>query len=221
MKLIKRLFTALLATGLMAEAAHADPFTVLNPAQPTASKDKIEVIEFFSYHCPHCYHLDPTISAWAAKLPKDVEFKRVHIMWPGMSNIQPYTKLFHTMQALGVQDKLHGKLFDAVHRDKIEVRKLDIAEDWFAKQGVDKARFDQAFNSFGVATATNQAEAVTKAYRVDGVPTVVVNGKYKTSVSDAGGEPQLLTLLDQLIDKERQAMPKPAADKKADKKAKK
>ncbi|MBB5020091.1 thiol:disulfide interchange protein DsbA [Chitinivorax tropicus] len=218
MTLLKRLFAAVTVAGVMAAgAAHAgEPYTTLPQPQPTQSKDKIEILEFFSYHCPHCYHLDPGISAWAAKLPADVQFRRVHVAWPGMTNIQPYTKLFHTMQALGVQDKLHTKLFDAVQRDKVEVRNPEIAADWFSKQGVDKAKFNQAWSSFGVESAARQAENISKNYRVDGVPTVIVNGKYKTSLADVGGESQLFALLDQLIDQERKAMggKKPADSKK-------
>ncbi|WP_137939174.1 thiol:disulfide interchange protein DsbA/DsbL [Chitinivorax sp. B] len=221
MKLIKRLFAAVTVAGLMAVGAAqaAEPYSSLPQAQPTQSKEKIEVIEFFSYHCPHCYHLDPTLSAWVAKLPGDVQFRRVHVAWPGMTNIQPYTKLFHTMQALGVQDKLHMPLFDAIQKQKIEVRNPEIAADWFAKQGIDKAKFNQAFSSFGVESGARQAETISKNYRIDGVPALVINGKYKTSIQDAGGEQQMLAVVDQLIDKERKSMgSKTAADGKGEKK---
>jgi thiol:disulfide interchange protein DsbA len=164
----------------------------LMPPQPTSvAAGKVEVVEVFWYGCPHCYVLEPYLASWLKKKPAYVELVRVPVMWsPGHRS---HAQLFYTLEALGRTD-LHAKVFDTIHRDgnrllgdtEAGTFKLQLA---FAEaNGITEKQFTDAWNSFGVASSLQRAEQLTQRYRVDGVPLVVVNGKYTTDVGMAGGE---------------------------------
>lgn len=171
-------------------AAHAAPqqgVEYINTQQVMATENqaKVEVVELFWYGCPHCYHLDPQISGWAKKLPKDVDFKRI----PGVFRPDwvPMAKAYYTLEALNLTEKLHANLFEAIHNQKV-VKPTDEAGaiDWIAKQsGLDKKKVEDTFNSFSVNTKVSRAMQYSKASGATGVPAIFVDGKYYTSVKMA------------------------------------
>jgi protein dithiol oxidoreductase (disulfide-forming) len=179
----------------------------LMPPQPTnVSAGKVEVVEVFWYACPHCYVLEPFVTGWLKNKPEYVEFVRVPVMWsPGHKT---HAHLFYTLEALGRQD-LHQKVFDAIHQQKNTLLGNSEAESLkqmaaFAKsQGVAEKAFMDAWNSFGVASNLQRATQLTQRYRVEGVPLVVVNGKYTTDVSMAGGSSELIALINDLAASEK------------------
>ena len=172
--------------------AVAQPITTENTA-------KIEVIEIFWYGCPHCYHMEEPLSAWVKKLPKDVYFKRM----PGLPNASwaPMAKAFYAMEALGVGEKLHTALFDAVHKTKtLNPSDEAAAIAWVtAQSGLDKLKVEQAFKSFSVNTNLTRAAQIFRASGATGVPTLVIDGKYITSATQAGGNEQALKVADYII----------------------
>lgn len=191
-----------LAIGALAFAGSAlaqqKEFGVINPAQPTEGGGKVEVIEFFWYGCGHCAKLEPYIEKWAANLPKDVVFKRVPAI-PNESWKQTAV-IFYTIEAMGLVDKLHKKIFDAIHQDNVILTNRKVRDEWLAKQGVDLAKFLEVEKSFSVVTKLNRAAQMTSAYKVDGVPMIYVNGKYVTSNTHTKGDlGRLMPVVDELI----------------------
>jgi thiol:disulfide interchange protein DsbA len=186
------------ALSLAATAAFAqqNTYATLSPPQPT-EPGKIEVIEFFWYGCPHCYALEPAVNGWVKNAPKDVVFKRVPAVpsdsWGEMA------KVFYTLEAMGLLDKYHQKVFDAVHQDKLNLGNKKIREEWLVKNGIDVAKYNEMDKSFSVATKYQRAKQLTYAYKVDSVPRVFVNGKYYTSAEQAGGGANIFPVVDQLI----------------------
>jgi protein dithiol oxidoreductase (disulfide-forming) len=184
------------AAGAFAQAP-APTYSALNPPQPTEGGGKIEVIEFFWYGCPHCYSLEPAVNAWLKAAPKDVVFRRVpaapNESWGQMAGV------FYTLEAMGVLDQMHSKVFDAMHKDNLNLGNKKIREEWLAKNGVDVAKYNDVEKSFTVASKISRARQLTGAYRVDSVPRIIVNGKYYTSAEQAGGTDKLFAVVDQLV----------------------
>ncbi len=191
-------------TGLSsarAELVEGRDYTVLPHPQPTESGKNIEVLEFFWYGCPHCYDLHPHIKTWLKKMPKDVSFRYVPAIF--RPNWIPGLKTFYAMEALGERDKLHDKVYDAIHADKVDLTKDEVLFDWIAKQGIDRQKFIDAYNSFSVQNQVAKSTQISKDYNLSGVPTVVVDGRYLTS-GRMGGTPQdTIKILDELIEKVR------------------
>lgn len=197
-----------IAAGLAQAAPVAGKgYTVLNPPQPTESGKKIEVIEFFYYGCPHCFELEPNLEAWRKKLPADVAFRRV----PGVfrDSWMPLTKLYFTLEAMGLIERLHGDAFNAIHVDNVDLSSDKAIIDWAATKGVDRKKFSATFNSFAVQNKAQRARSMTQAYGVQGVPTLVVDGKYMTSSSQAGGHDAVMKTVDELIAMARSKRSKP------------
>ncbi|GAB7128003.1 thiol:disulfide interchange protein DsbA/DsbL [Silvimonas sp. JCM 19000] len=200
-----------MAVGLLTAsvAAHADikegtEYKLLTPAQPVAVPGKIEVIEFFWYGCPHCFHIEPYVEAWAAKLPKDVNFRRAHVVWQGRNDIIAHAKIFIALNTMGIAGKYQQAVFNAIQQDGLELRKDDVLFDWVKKQGIDVNKFKAAYNSFSGSVEMNKLAKMVQDYQVDGVPMFIINGKYVTAPSMVGKEDgTVLTVVDQLIAKER------------------
>ena len=192
-------------TSLTMSAAFADSpkvgteFEAVAQAISTENAAKIEVMEIFWYGCPHCYHMEEPLNAWVKKLPKDVYFKRM----PGLPNASwaPMAKAFYAMEALGVGEKLHAALFDAVHKTKtLNPTDQAAAIAWVtAQSGLDKLKVEQAFKSFSVNTNLTRAAQIFRASGATGVPTLVIDGKYITSATQAGGNEQALKVADYII----------------------
>jgi thiol:disulfide interchange protein DsbA len=194
-------FFMLLATVFAAQA-QSPGYALVSPPQPTdTGGGKIEVIEFFWYGCPHCYHLEPAVNAWLARKPADVVFKRVPAA-PSQSWAEA-GRIFYTLQAMGLLEKLHDKVFDAIHKDGVNLMNQKIRDQWLAKNGVDPVKYQEVSKSFTVATDLSRARQLTLNYKVDSVPRLIVNGKYYVSAELAGSAERMFPVVDELIAKIR------------------
>ena len=174
-----------------------DFFKLDKPVPVEAPAGKIEVIEFFWYSCPHCSAFEPTLAAWVAKLPKDIAFKRVPVAFN--DSFVPQQQLYYALEALGLVDKFHARVFAAIHVEKQNLTKADAITDWVVKQGVDKAKFLEQFNSFSASTKATRAKQLTNAYQLDGVPALGVAGRYWTDGSMAKSMDRALQVTDFLV----------------------
>jgi len=171
------------------------PFRAISPAQPT-EPDKVEVIEFFWYGCPHCYHLEPVLNAWIKGIPKDVVFKRVPATSGGWVNL---AQVYYTVEAMGLLDQLHSKIFDAIQKDGINLGNKKMRDEWLTKQGVDPKKYDEVEKSFSVSTKLQRAKQLGELYKVDSVPQIFVAGKYQVSAESAGGQERMIPAVDAAI----------------------
>ena len=204
-----RLLSAL--SGLLfafASCAQAGPiegtdYIELKPPQSVDSPDKIEVIEFFWYRCPHCYALEPDLEAWVKRLPRDVQFRRI----PGILNEDWAidARIFYTLEAIGEVNRVHRQLFDVIHQQGgVRLRGDAFAKwiaDWLAKQKVDMAKYDAAFHSFTVESKLRRAAQMASSYRLDGVPVLSVQGRYLVLASTS--QKAMLATADFLIGEAR------------------
>jgi len=173
------------------------------PAQQTqAPVGKIEVVELFWYGCPHCYRFEPSLKKWLKNKPADVVFIRIPAqMNPGWVI---HAQAYYTAEALGVSDKMHEKFFDAMHNKKRKLKTTDEIAALFVENGISRDKFDKVFNSFGVKTKMANARGMVQRYGATSVPTMIVNGKYRTDATTAGGSHKdLINVIDFLTNKER------------------
>jgi len=177
-------------------------YDTILPAQPTDTPSgKVEVLEVFWLGCPHCYALEPFIRDWLKHKPSYVNFVRIPVMWGPVHRL--HARLFYTLEALG-HDDLVEKAFDTIHEGndtligQSDSDTLDKEADWAKQNGIDPNAFRKAYNSFGVTADLEHAQEITDRYHVEGVPFVVVAGKYSTDVGKAGGHPELIQLIDDL-----------------------
>lgn len=167
--------------------------------QPLAgTAGKVEVIEFFWYGCPHCYSFEPALDAWVKKLPADVAFRRVPVAFRE-EPFGPHQRIYFALEALGKIEAMHRKVFFAIHSERQRLDKpADIAA-FMAKNGIDSAKFLDAYNSFGVQAKQRQARQLTEAYKVGEVPTLGIAGRYYTTGGLAGTPERSLAVADYLI----------------------
>jgi thiol:disulfide interchange protein DsbA len=180
-------------------------YFLIDPPQPTASGDKIEVLEVFSYACIHCAHFQPYADEVKSKLPAYAQFSYM----PAIFNAQweAFARAYYTAQALGVLDKTHQALFDAVHRDKRAFRSFDDIAAFYGEHGVDVEKFKQTSSSFEIESKLTRSRDLVPKFGVDGTPTIIINGKYRITGASAGGYPQMVALIDTLVKKEHDAKP--------------
>jgi thiol:disulfide interchange protein DsbA len=200
----------LIAAALAPCATHAQSpkapqemkdFVPVRPPQPTENANKIEVLEFFQYTCPHCASYDPVLSNWRKTLPADVEYRRNPIAWD--QTTAPHVRIYYTLEALKKTEEIHPKVFRAIQVDRRPLLKPDEIADFMASNGIDRKAWLDTFNSFTVNARANRATQVWKAYRVDGTPSMAVDGKWLTAPSMAGSREGSLTVLDHLIARAR------------------
>lgn len=193
------LLAALGGIGLPAWAQDgAKGFELVSPPQQTDVKGKVEVLEFFHYGCPHCRALDPLLELWVKKLPPDVVFSRVPVTWNnGM--LGGFAKLYVTLETTGDIGRLHGQIFGAVQTEKLPLHTEAGALDWAVKHGVDAKKFTEAYRGFSTNSRLRRMDELARDYKIDGVPTLIVDGKYRTSASLAGSHEAALKVADQLI----------------------
>lgn len=201
---LRRTLVASLMLSPLAAFAHGSgqEFNVLQPEQPTETSGKLEVVEFFWYGCPHCYKFEPLLEAWLPKLPADVEFRRV----PAIFNDRwaHDAGIYLTFEALRLTGKLHRPFFDAIHRERLRSDDSKALAEWLRKNGVDPARFEQTLKSFGVQARVRRAKQLTVSYKLEGVPTLAVHGRY-TIEAERGFEAMLQTA-DKLIAEARKTI---------------
>lgn len=179
----------------------------LVPSQPTiGGADKIEVAEFFWYGCPHCYDLEPTINEWAANIPPTVRFVRVPAMWN--DPLKVHAQLFFTEEVLARNEILkdpagfHSAVFEEYHRRDNRLLNEAAIKRLFDRFGVSEADFTKTWNSFEVAQKMRVADDLARRYSISSVPTLVVNGKYRTGAAEAGSYAKLMEVVDELIARE-------------------
>ncbi len=207
MNMKRREFSRAAAGAALASSAWMPPLAHAQNGKPVAGKDyqvldqraqveapagKIEVVEFFSYMCPHCNVFEPTFSAWTKKAPKDVVIRRVPVHF--LPNFQVLQRMYFALEAMNLVDKLHGGVFAAVHTENRNFNTAAVAADWLAAQGVDRAKFMEQYNSFTAATKATRATQLTNAYRVEGVPALGVAGRFLTEGTAKG-----LAVVDALV----------------------
>jgi len=186
------------AQGAPLEGTH---FVRLTPPVATSSPGKIEVIEFFWYGCPHCNAFEPALDAWSKALPADVAFRRV----PAAFNESwvPHQRIFYALESLDLLAAMHRKVFYAIHAQRMRLDKPADITAFMAGNGVDAAKFGQAYESFTVQSKVRQATQLTNAYKIDGVPALGVQGRYYTSGPLAGSNERSLAVADYLIERIR------------------
>jgi thiol:disulfide interchange protein DsbA len=199
------LLSLLLPGMAMAATDHSadGPFSKLDQPHTTDAPGKVEVIEFLWYGCPHCAKVEPYVEAWKKTLPADVVFRREHIVWESRPDTVAHARLFATLKAMNLLDTHQQAVFDAVHKERVDFKKEAALIEWVGKRGIERAAFESAYKSFGVQTLFMRMKKLTVTYKIEGVPTFFVNGKYTTEPHRAGGEQQVLAVMDKLIAQER------------------
>lgn len=179
----------------------ADYLTLDKPAPTEAPAGQIEVVEFFWYSCPHCNAFEPTLEAWMKQAPKDVAVRRVPVAF--RPDFEPQQRLFYVLEAMGKVEELHKKVFYAIHVEKMALANADSIATWAEKQGLDKAKFTEMYNSFTVTTKARKATQLQDFYKVDGVPALGIAGRYYTSATLAQSMVRALQVTDYLIAQSR------------------
>ena len=195
------LLTAALPAHAQKQLAVGTDYVEITPPQPTDNPAKIEVIEFFSYACPHCSDLNPSIIKWAAKLPADVEFKRVPV------NFSPFyqlmARLYYTLEALGELKRLDETVFNAIHVKGLRLIDDKSIQEWAVGQGIDAKKFSDAYNSFGIISKVKRGDQLAKAAKIQGVPAIAVDGRFLVVGKNVKSHDEQLALTDKVIDKAR------------------
>lgn len=172
-------------------------YRVIQPPQPTAQQDKIEVTEFFWYGCPHCAQFQPHMERWIKTMPADVYLRRVPVAFD--PSREPHSRIFYTLEALGQIDKLHQKMFQVIVVERQPLLKPDEIADFMAKNGIDRKKWLDTYNSFGVMTRSQAARRIVEAYKIDGTPALGVAGRFETSPAQARGANEALQVVDYLV----------------------
>jgi thiol:disulfide interchange protein DsbA len=202
-KLLSILFLSLGLVSAAVEASPAAPvagkdYTVLSPAQPVdVPAGKIEVTEFFWYGCPHCNEFNPYLEAWVKKQDPDVVFKRVPVAF--RDDFIPHSKMYHALDALGLAQKLTPVVFNEIHVNKDYLLTPEDQAKFLAKNGVDPKKYMDAYNSFSTQSDIQRDKKMLDDYKIDGVPTLAVQGKYETGPATTNSLPGTIQVLDYLV----------------------
>lgn len=190
-------FFGINSTAQAKQIVEGQDYVLVSPPQPTSTKDKIEVVELFWYGCPHCFHLEPYVKRWLKTKPANVKFVRM----PAVLNPswELLARAYYTAQILGIVDKIHTPLFDAIHEKRQRMNSEGEIMEFFKQYGVPEDKFRKIFSSFAVETKIRRSRDMGIRYGARGVPTVIVNGKYRTGAEEAGGPSKVFKVVDQLI----------------------
>ena len=180
----------------LAQLKPGTDYVELKSTQPTEAQGKVEVIEFFWYACVHCYSLEPALESWVKKLPADVQFKRVPVIF-GDREV-PHARIYYAFESLGVAEKVHKSFFDALHKERLNIANEPAMNAWLEKNGIDRKKFDDAIKSFGVQAKVKRAAQLSTAYKIDGVPMLAIQGKYTVAAADSPA--RMLANTEQVID---------------------
>ena len=191
-----------LALPAQAQLAAGVDFAEIKPPLQVDNPAKIEVVEFFSYACPHCNDLNPIVKKWAAKLPADVAFKRIPVSF-NSPFYQLMAKLFYTLESLGEIEKLDAAAFDAINVKGLKLIDEKSVQERAVSQGVDAKKFSDAFKSFSVDSNVKRADQLSRSAKIPGVPALVVDGRYLVVGKNVKNHDELLALTEKVIDKVR------------------
>ena len=226
MRYLKNLLGALALASVAAIAAaspeqpqNGTDYLTLPQAQPTDSGNKVEVTQFFAYYCPHCHVLEPKLLNWLKKQGNNIVFKRVHA--PLDANVEPQQRLFYTLDALGILEQYHAKVFAAMHEKRLRLNRDEQVFDWAEQNGIDREKFTNAYRSFGVQAKVRRAATLMQNYHVEYWPMFAVGGKYLTSPTQVGQhmrqdatedeqQDAALKVMDYLVEKSKQPATAPA-----------
>lgn len=204
---------AVIAALMVTSTAFASPtdpkngvdYQTLSAPQPVqATGKKVEVIEFFAYHCPACNALEPTLNQWIKKQGDNIVMRRIHLPFQGQTD--PEAHLFLTLEAMGKLEEYHPRIFQAVHVQRQRLMKDDAIIDWATKNGLDRAKFVETWNSFAVTTKLRRLQQVSSNYKVTGTPTIIIDGKYVVSpdlvrqANNIRNPEQVMTATGQVLD---------------------
>ena len=218
MRLVRHLLFVLAAGLVAGSAAAADPapgkgYLVLPQVQSTDAGKKVEVTEFFAYYCPHCDAFEPHLNAWVKKQGDNIVYKRVHIERD--ANVEPQQRLFYTLEAMGILEKYHAKVFAAMHTgDRLRLNRDEQVFDWAEKNGIDRSRFIDTYRSFGVQARLRRTSALMEAYHIDSWPMIAIDGRWLTApytasshlpgpLDEAQQQQEALRVMDFLVAKAR------------------
>ena len=176
-------------------------YTLIEQPQTVPANGKVHVEELFWYGCGHCFSLESHVESWVNKLPADVEFSRIPAMF-GKSWVI-HAQMYYIGEVLGITEKSHGDTFKAIHINGKRLQRKSEQQEFFAAYGVSKEDFDKAYSSFTVKSRLQQGDKRIRAYRVSGVPAIVVNGKYLVDAASAGGQKNIFKVVNYLIEQER------------------
>lgn len=196
---------AVAAFSLLSLTARAQPYQAgthyfpIDPPQPTSTGDKVEVLEVFSYACIHCAHFEPQVQAWKKKMPAQASFGYLPAVFNPSWEV--FARAYYAAEVLGIAEKAHQDLFDAIHV-RHEVRNLEDIAKIYAKYGKTEQQFLDATKSFGVEMKLNRAKQLVPRYGVDGTPSVIVAGKYRVTGGSAGSAEKVFDVVNFLIAKE-------------------
>ena len=202
------LLPAVLTFFLTAAVGHAVEYTAgvhyetLSNPQPVQTGENIEVREMFWYGCPHCYRLEPYIHKWLETKPDNAEYIAMPAILAGSWAV--HGQAFYTFETLGILDQVHTPFFDAIHKDRKLFRTAEEIAKWVAQFGIDSGEFIDTFNSFAVDSKMRQSQLMAERYEIDSVPNIIIDGKYRTSVTMAGSNNALMDVINFLVDKSAQ-----------------
>lgn len=195
-------FAALSATPSVLLAS--EPFQVLPTQVPQDASGKIEVLEFFHYGCPHCRDFYPLLKEWKKTLPDDVRFTPVPAIW-GREQLRALARLYYAAERAGVLDQVEPAIFVALQDKKLPLFTEPEVRDWIGSTGVDANVFMDTYNSFAIQGLVQRADQLARTYRIQGVPTMAVGGRYLTSATMAGSHANTLQVVDQLVERIRKS----------------
>lgn len=180
-------------------------FKILKPARSTQNPAKIEVVEMFSYGCPHCFDLESSLLDWKKNQAKNnVEFKRIPAVF--RPEWEPLAKIYYTLEALNLVEKYHGDVFNAIQVENLNLTDESVLADWIKKKGIPVQKFMDTYKSFGVKSKLEYSKRQTKSYEITGVPSLIVNGKYVTSGGMATNFNRMFEIVDNLVKKEQSSI---------------
>jgi protein dithiol oxidoreductase (disulfide-forming) len=197
-RLLFALFLSVAGSLSLAHAAltQGTDYALINPPQPPATQGKVEVIEFFSYGCPHCFHMSPLLAEWKKDLPANAVLIKVPVSF-GRREWGQLVRAYYTLEATGDLDRLDTALFEAIHGKNQPLYDLDALASWAAQNGIDANKFRTQFNSPEVSAKATRAEQLSREYKIQGIPTMVVAGKYRALGKDF---PDMLRITRELVD---------------------
>ncbi len=175
-------------------------YRVIKP-QPVAAADRIEVIDFFWYGCPHCNNLQPALERWISRKPADVVIRRIPAIL--RDSWAPHARIYYTLEALGEAERLHQRVYHGYHVEELHMSKPEVMSAWAVRNGIDRERWEQAYNSPEVQRRVEEAAKLTRAYQITGTPSLVVNGRYLTSGNMAESLNAIVAITEGLVQKVR------------------
>ena len=202
------LASLVMAFGLSVASAQEEQFIegghyeLLDEVQPVQTGDKIEVVEMFWYRCPHCFRLEPYLIEWQKNMPDNAQYVPIPALLS--EKWEFHARAYYTFEALGVLDPLHGLMFKAIHEQRLQINSVETLAAWAEENGVSGQLILDTFDSFAVENKINFANVMSRKYGITGVPAIIVDGRYRTSVSLAGGHDKLIEVINFLIEKAAQ-----------------